>query len=69
MQRHSEENVLNTIEQTDSILQQDETTTVYSKITEENSKSYLYRVFVNVSRSPALVITTYKTSKIEKYGY
>jgi len=27
----------------------------------------LYRIFVNVCKTPALIITGYRTSKIEKY--
>jgi hypothetical protein len=30
-------------------------------------KSYLVRVFVDVDRSPAEVVTVYRTSKISKY--
>ncbi len=53
----------------DTIQSQDENTTIYSKLVEEDSKTYLYRVFVNTTKVPALVITVYKTSKIEKYGH
>lgn len=35
----------------------------------ENDKFYLYRVYLNICKIPPLVITAYKTSKIEKYGY
>jgi len=30
--------------------------------------AYLVRVFVDVDRTPAEVVTVYRTSKIEKYG-
>jgi hypothetical protein len=30
-------------------------------------KRYLIRVFVNMNKTPPLVVTVYKTSKIEKY--
>jgi hypothetical protein len=40
---------------------------IYQKIVIEIDKPYLYRVFVNNSKSPFLVVTAYKTSKIEKY--
>lgn len=53
----------------DTFQVQDGTIKVYSKIVTENSKPYLYRVFVNDKKNPPLVITAYKTSKIEKYGY
>lgn len=40
---------------------------IYQKIIVEVDKPYLYRVFVNTSKEPFLVVTAYKTSKIEKY--
>ena len=40
---------------------------IYQKIIVEVDKPYLYRVFVNTSKEPFLVVTVYKTSKIEKY--
>ncbi len=60
--------VLEVIIHADSISIQDESITVYSKLVEENTKPYLYRVFVNKEKNPPLIITAYKTSKIEKYG-
>jgi len=60
--------VLEVIIHADSISIQDESITVYSKLVEENTKPYLYRVFVNIEKTPPLIITAYKTSKIEKYG-
>jgi hypothetical protein len=59
---------LHVVAQPDSVLIQDESTTIYSKLVEENTKTYLYRVFVNTFKNPFLIITAYKTSKIEKYG-
>lgn len=53
----------------DTIQVQDHGATVFSKLVEENTKTYLYRVFVNTSKKPPLVVTVYKTSKIKKYGY
>jgi hypothetical protein len=40
---------------------------IYQKIVIEIDKPYLYRVFVNNTKKPLLVVTVYKTSKIEKY--
>jgi hypothetical protein len=34
---------------------------------EEPGKIYLLRVFVDIDRQPAEVVTAYRTSKIEKY--
>lgn len=31
------------------------------------AKSYLFRVFVDIDREPAAVVTVYRTSKLEKY--
>jgi hypothetical protein len=39
------------------------------KLIKEGNLKYLYRVFVNICKQPDLVITAYKTSKIEKYEY
>lgn len=40
---------------------------IHQKIVIEIDKPYLYRIFVNNSKKPFLVVTAYKTSKIEKY--
>ena len=41
--------------------------TVYQKIVLENNKNYLIRVFMNEDKTPPLIVTAYKTSKIQKY--
>ena len=41
--------------------------TIYQNIFIENEKKYLLRVFVNENKIPPLIITAYKTSKLEKY--
>jgi len=53
----------------DFVNEQDAGTNVYSKLLIKNNKKYLYRVFVNELKKPSLVVTVYRTSKIEKYGY
>lgn len=40
---------------------------VFQKKISKNNSLYLYRVFVNTCKDPELIITVYKTSKIEKY--
>lgn len=62
------EQVKSIIENPDSIAIQDADTKVYSKLITENSKSYLYRVFINELKKPSLIITVYKTSKTDKYA-
>ena len=37
------------------------------KYFEEEKRNFLVRVFVNIIKQPNLVITVYRTSKIEKY--
>ena len=41
--------------------------TLYQSIVLEESTSYLIRIFVNNQKTPNVVITAYKTSKISKY--
>jgi hypothetical protein len=65
----SKELVLSIVLQPDTMVDQDDTTRIYSKLVDEGSKNYLYRVFVNYLKDPLIIITAYKTSKIEKYGY
>jgi hypothetical protein len=33
-----------------------------------SSRRYMLRVFLDVDRKPPVVVTAYKTSKLEKYG-
>jgi hypothetical protein len=57
----------NTLEFPDTIFQDDPEITVYQKVRYEDNKFYLYRVFVNVNKRPMVIVTVYKTSKIDKY--
>ena len=65
----SKEIILKVIDIPDSVSGQNDSVVVYSKIVEIDSKTYLYRVFVNSEKIPPLIITAYRTSKFEKYGY
>jgi hypothetical protein len=58
-----EETVLNP----DSITPQDEKEIYQKTVTFPNGKDYFVRVFVNVEKVPPLVVTVYRTSKINKY--
>ena len=40
---------------------------IYQGIINENEKNYLIRVFVNEDKTPPVIITAYKTSKLDKY--
>lgn len=50
----------------DKILNQ-EGKKVYQAVRESDGKKYLFRIFVNSGKEPNLIITVYKTSKIDKY--
>ena len=65
----SQEIILLIIQHPDKVLKQDSSTTIFTKLIDETEKRYLYRVFVNTAKKPQLIITAYKTSKIDKYGY
>jgi hypothetical protein len=40
---------------------------IFQSVIEENGQKFLLRVFVNTNQSPNVVITLYKTTKINKY--
>ena len=40
---------------------------IYQSIKKENDKLFLYRVFVNTQSLPNVIVTLYKTTKIDKY--
>jgi len=65
----AKEIILSVIHQPDHTVKQDQLTTIFTKLIDEHEKRYLYRVFVNTAKKPPLIITAYKTSKIDKYGY
>jgi hypothetical protein len=48
-------------------IEQDQFTVFQSIKTDENNEIFLIRVFVNERKTPNVVITVYKTSKIQKY--
>lgn len=49
------------------VVMEENRVSVYQKLVIESNKEYLYRVFVNTDKKPPMVITVYKTSKIDKY--
>jgi len=60
--------VLSTINNPDQIVKdENEDIRVYQSLINENSQIFLLRVFVNIYKSPKLIITVYKTTKISKY--
>ncbi|WP_069133532.1 DUF4258 domain-containing protein [Rhodohalobacter halophilus] len=57
------------IENPDRILSEDSCKHIYQKKIMADQSLFLYRVFMNVCKKPKLVITAYRTSKIEKYEH
>lgn len=56
------------LENPQQILQQDEEIAIYqSQLDFGIGKLYLLRVFVNIMVNPAVVVTVYRTSQIQKY--
>jgi len=45
----------------------DEDVAIYQSIVKEDDTVFLYRVFVNTKVEPNVIVTAYKTTKIEKY--
>ncbi len=63
-----EEIVFDVLENPDKIDFEEEGQLIYQKVVLfEGLKQYLVRVFVNSDKSPNLVKTVYRTSKISKY--
>jgi len=55
------------IDEPDSIIKLENRSIYQAVLESERNNLYLYRVFVNTVKEPNLVVTVYKTSKIEKY--
>jgi hypothetical protein len=53
--------------QTPDAIVADDGTTVYQSVVFELNKAFLIRIFVNVDKVPPMVVTAYKTSKVNKY--
>jgi hypothetical protein len=51
----------------DSVTTQDEKNIYQKTVIFANDKDYFVRVFVNVEKTPPLIVTVYRTSKINKY--
>ena len=63
----SKDLVLEVLNNPDKIIELDSVLLIYQKILVEPDKRYLYRVFVNRELDPKLIVTVYKTSKIDRY--
>jgi hypothetical protein len=45
----------------------DEDITIFQSIVKEDDKLFLYRIFANTKSLPNMIVTLYRTTKIEKY--
>ena len=64
----SEEQVWEVVQNPEQIIKHDdEKIILQSRVTLDDGKNYLIRVFINVIKEPNLIITVYKTGKIKKY--
>lgn len=64
----SENVIFDVLENADKIINEGEGQLCFQKVVVfENGSKYLIRVFVNSLKSPNLIKTVYRTSKIEKY--
>ncbi|MBN2481703.1 MAG: DUF4258 domain-containing protein [Bacteroidales bacterium] len=61
-----ENSVRDIIENPDKIIDYDKCIKIYQSIYKTDRK-FLMRVFINCCKEPMVIITVYKTSKIEKY--
>lgn len=65
----SESIVLDVLQNPDQQIQESEEKVIYQGIRyfDPEERNFLVRVFVNIIKQPNVVITVYRTSKIEKY--
>lgn len=61
--------VMNVIKNPDSVIDESSCKSIYQKVFTEGKKKFMIRVFINSCKEPNLVITAYKTTKIDKYEY
>lgn len=65
----SENDVFNAMKRPDSVIHEHDCKEIVHKLIYENNEKKLLRIFVNTCKEPRLIITAYKTSKIDKYEY
>jgi len=63
--RHSLDLLLDSPEQ--RIMQSDDKEILQSRFADDNGRIYLVRAVVAVDKDPPVVVTVYRTSKIQKY--
>ena len=63
----AKETVYKTVLNPDQVIPQDEGIFLFQSVYYENNKQYLLRVAVKLQSDRCLIITAYRTSKIQKY--
>ncbi|WP_114984868.1 DUF4258 domain-containing protein [Cyclonatronum proteinivorum] len=61
--------VLEVLQTPDTIIEESNCVRIFQKLDVQKGNSYLIRVFVNVCKEPKLIITAYRTSKVNKYDH
>ena len=64
-----ENEILLTLDKPDSVINETDCKQIFQRLITRNKNTLLLRVFVNQCKEPPLVITAYKTSKIDKYEH
>jgi len=65
----SDSEVLDAMNRPDSTIYEQQCKMIVHKMFSENDEKKLLRIFVNTCKEPNLIITAYKTSKIDKYEH
>jgi len=61
--------VLEVIRTPDTVIDESNCIRIYQKLDIQHGNKYLIRVFVNICKDPELIITAYRTSKLDKYEH
>ncbi|MCC5942197.1 MAG: DUF4258 domain-containing protein [Balneolaceae bacterium] len=64
-----QEEIIDAIQNHDRVINESDCKRIYQKVFTQNNNRLLLRVFVNRCKKPMLIITAYKTSKLDKYEY
>ena len=65
----SESMIFDAINNPDQVDKEDKCIRIFQKMITDKGVKFLLRVFLNICKQPNMVITAYKTTKFDKYGY
>jgi len=63
----SDSMVMDVIKNPEKVIKESACMIIFQKVLKEDQDIYMLRVFVNRCKEPDLIITAYKTTKIDKY--